>query len=736
MPFRKIFSYSIFQILFFFVLAFLIFYVNCSFSWSIFSERDISRARGWLEGNFYWPGPEMTGGNNLPGPFFYFLLFPAILIGDNTYSQVALWTMIWFALTYTVAFFFISKITSHKESLLIFLVTFTLSIHTTNYSAMLNPEFAVLFHVLTLIGLYYWREKRSDLYLYLTSLVITLGIQVHLLVVLHVITVLLFYIIDKPERKKIKSLLLFLILAFSSIFIYSFLKYFHVVETSGNYYGEHIDRILRSIFSEKWFKHIKRIIPFFFCFGFCFILSAYRSRKWKTKIVFQPSTWNLLVIIFIPFLTGFLLARFLWYTSFISIFSIIFLSKWLDDFIPNDLNKRYLLFLIYSFLTSICVLIFNQGYVVTLNFYKLIFIENNFTSYILCLLFFILLITHLQWRKQNFYRNVLFCFLICVSTQLPTLSIFQKSKKPVKYFFSNTWPSYKQLYPLMERIYLETKWTPEVAMTRIFNIGIHPERSLLTDYAMVMEKLNKSPSPSLPILDQGYFLVQHLKKFIGWNKKDWKSYLSKSSLLVPILIQEIKEEKIIIQDPKLYDSVWLIPYKIREDSLFPEAFHNIGSPYYWIEPEWLQRCNRTQTFKNDDGFFYCKVLPGHLQRAGLNIQFSEIAYNNSTLLLIQYFGILLSIPSLFSNLDGASMWIDMSIYLECSGRVFHRTLPNLGYLGKELHVVEKTAKIFLAPLTLQIPLNGCEKNSINKIKLTFTETHSHRNKESIVLEWK
>ena len=197
----------------FFVLAFLLFYIDISFYYSVFSERDISRAKAWLEGSFYWPGPEMSGGSNLPGPFFYFLLFPAILMGDNTYSQVVLWTILWVSLIYTLAFFFLSKIVSHKESLLVFLITFIASRHMKNHFAMLNPEFAVMFHVLALITLYYWREKRNNLYLYLTGLVIALGIQVHLLTALHVITVFLFYIIDKS--KNIKALLLFLFLALS-----------------------------------------------------------------------------------------------------------------------------------------------------------------------------------------------------------------------------------------------------------------------------------------------------------------------------------------------------------------------------------------------------------------------------------------------------------------------------------------------------------------------------------------
>ena len=202
-----------------------------------------------------------------------------------------------------------------------FLVTFIFSINTTDTSVSwsINAEFAVIFHVLALIGLYYWREKRNNLYLYLTGLTIALGIQVHLLLALHVITVLTFYIIDKPERKNVKTFLLFLLLAFSPILIYSMLKYFHVFETSGNYYGEYINGVLTQIFHEDWFKNINGYItPFLPFFILCFVLTFRQKESLKL------STKNLLITTATPLLTTLLLAEQHWYLLFVPVFSSIF----------------------------------------------------------------------------------------------------------------------------------------------------------------------------------------------------------------------------------------------------------------------------------------------------------------------------------------------------------------------------------------------------------------------------
>ncbi|MCZ0933129.1 MAG: glycosyltransferase family 39 protein, partial [Oligoflexia bacterium] len=463
-------------VLAFFVLAVCVFYIGCSFSWSVFSERDISRASDWLNGQFYWPGPEMSGGNNLPGPFFYFLLFPAFLMGDDIYSQAALWTTIWFALTYTVAFSFISKIISHKESLLIFLIVFILNINI--HSDHLNPEFAVMFHVLALIGLYYWRERKNSFYLYLTGLVIALGIQIHLLVALHIITVLLFYIIDKSERKKIKALLLFLLLALSPVLIYSVLKYFHVFETPRSYYDTHINNVLKDIFSEKWFRNIKQtFIPFIILFSFCFSLNLAQNKKRSIKTFTQ----NLFIIILVPFSIAFFIARTPWYILFIPVFSIILISKWLDNLMPDKADKR-ILFLVGIVLFAINLLLIKW----------ISFREPKSILYIFFLAFLITVIINLQWHKEILHKSALLGLCLFVSAQIGTLKVFPRNQRTVKQqTFSLTWPTYKKLYPLMKRIYLETGWLPKTAMKKILNIGLEPERSLLTDYSMTVKKLNK-----------------------------------------------------------------------------------------------------------------------------------------------------------------------------------------------------------------------------------------------------
>ena len=719
------------QVLAFIALATVIFHFNDFFEWTIFSERDFSRAKNWLEGHFYWPGPEMSGGNNLPGPLFYFLLFPALLIGENTYSQLFLWIIIWSVLTYAVAFIFIAKITSHKESLLIFLLTFISNPSSFIVFSMLNPLFAVLFHVLAVIGLYYWRDRKNNLYLYFTGFVIALGIQVHLLVALHILTVLLFYIIDKSTRN-IKALLLFLLLALSPVLIYMLLKSFHVFETSTGFPYTYVHLLIENIFSEKYFRHIiKYIIPFIPFFALCLAFTLYLQYKTKKRII-NSSTQNLFLIMLAPFLTAFLVAKQSWYLLFIPILSLILISKWLDDLMPNKATKKINFLLFYTaFIIGSFLIKHNHGFWL-LNPLSLLEIEDKLAGFLFFFAIAIFFIS-LGWQRKYLYRVLLLSLSVLISTQMNLLKAFDRNtyKPPVAKTFAMRQPSYKELYPLMKQIYLETAWPPKTAMKKIYNIGIHLATSLLASYTMTAENLNSggggiasyiNPKLSLSLYKaQGYFIIQHLTKFDNWTQEDWKNYLSQF-LLSPFLQEEIQEGHIIIKAPKLYGQFWLIPYNITENSSFPEGFHNIGQPYYYEEPEWLKRCDKTQSFKNEKGFFYCQILPGHLQRAGLSITLPE-KDNKAPFLNIHFSGPLLS-SFQSSNLDGNSKWHDIQIHLNCEKRSFHWTLPDIGvYNWRTVHSPEKMAKAFLAPLELRLPIKGCKKKDIKKITVTFKEDY-------------
>ena len=241
------------NLIWFFLFVFLIFYFYSErfIFWTIFTQKGILRSIGWLEGQPYWPGPEMTIGGSLPGPFFYFLLFPALIFGNNPYSQTILWCMTWISLTYSAAFYFATKVYSHRTSLVIFLSCFIGMLgfgifQPLSYSH--SAGFAVLFHTLALISLYQWRATSKNVYLYLTSLIVGLGTQVHILLSSHIITAFLFCM----SEKKLKLFLLFcfyILLILSPYYLISWIGIFQTSSLS-------LDSLIALVNQQSFFKKI------------------------------------------------------------------------------------------------------------------------------------------------------------------------------------------------------------------------------------------------------------------------------------------------------------------------------------------------------------------------------------------------------------------------------------------------------------------------------------------------
>ena len=776
--------------MFFFVFLFFYLYTKHTVYWDIFTSRDIHRALGWLNGQFYWPGPEMSGGNNLPGPFFYFLLFPPLFLGENIYSQSLLWCISWLALTYSLAFSFMGKIIKHKESLLIFLLLFMTAIDGPLLRPLVfawNPLFALLFHIMAVMSLYYWRETNKNLYLYFLGLVIALGMQVHLLVAVHIITAFFFYFF-KAHRKSFLPLCLFIFLATLPVLLYSIMAYFHPFESaflSPKNSTNYLIFLKSQIFSEQWFRTISKTFSFSIIDSSYFILFLIFWKKWNTKKwPVSQSTRTLFIITAIPCLISIVVARFFWYTYFNPIFLILLSSKCCDDLLPDNSDKKLNYLLVYGLIIVCPLLLFGEAKNL-LSFSNLLHTTGNYP--VILLFGFILLFLMIN-TKGTTYKSLgkvcaFFVFLFCVAQMkiIKPLSFWEPS---IKKYFLRTWPRHQDLHPLMKKIYLETNWPEKKAVQRIYFVGIHSEVSLLSYYSMTREIIKRNfYDGSLkennmylvaPEESQGYMIIQHLQKFTDYSRKDWVGYLSRSSLLSDFLRQEITDKKILIQTPELYHSYWLIPYNTTKESAFVEGFYNIGQPYYWEEPEWLKNCTSTWQFKNKKGFYYCMVLPGHLQRAGVHIRLSEsvrvptnIASPSHLNLDINFFGPLIGSPDCCSNLDGSALWSDIQINLLCGNTYYKQSLPNIGggnsitpnpgslasslpsIGGGNWKKIKKNpalqGQLFTAPLKLRVPVRnftalsnslprfqgiGCKKENIKKIELIF----NHKKQQSKVIK--
>ena len=298
---------------------------------------------------------------------------------------------------------------------------------------------------------------------------------------------------------------------------------------------------------------------------------------------------------------------------------------------------------------------------------------------------------------NNLFRNklwklcILFLILLIIvkdnHKSLPSLSILPEK-------FHTSFPTYKEI-PVFKQIILETNWNAKTALKKLYVVGINEDGSLLSYYSLSEEilkkrgKIKKHKTDKVSIFyiktkeknikPTGYFIIRHLKRFEDWIwgdlQKQWKQYLSHSPFILNFIQEEIKTGKLLIQIPKLYSQYWLIPYQATKRSFFPEGFTNRGQPYYWEEVDWINNCNITSHFVRDDGFYYCMILPGYLQRAGVHIKFSKHIKNYME---IFFSGPLLGLKESAANLDGVSFWTDIQIILSCNKNHLY-SLPDIGY---------------------------------------------------------
>ena len=503
----------------FFLLAFLFFYLHIEekLYWDIFSTRDLQRALAWMKGQFHWPGPEMSAGNNLPGPFFYFLLMPPLLFPGGIYSNSVLWFTAWLALTYTLIFYFVEKTTKHKESLFIFLILFITSMGYSLFEPFnfgRNAGFAVLFHILALMGLYNYKQTNKNSHLYFVGLTLALGVQTHLLVLVHAITAICIFCLQK--KRQLKVLLLFLLLSFLPFLIYILLDYFQIFSVS-EIKWQYLDHIKESFLDKTSGRNFKKNFTVYLFFAF-FILILMQYKKWKrngqqwtgNKQLISGQMKDLLIVTAVPLFVFFLGKRYFWYLYSVPGIFLLLLSKQFDDLLSFGLNSSRKTGLppdrlshrkfIYVMVCGAAACILSPYKYVT--HFKLVFTQNYNYPVIFSFAVLILLLTvrfvNPQNRKIEYGKTgILFGFLFCLSlihvTTPPPVRHIKKSFSLTKKLY----PSYQEMYPLMKRIFLETAWPAKSAMKHLYSTKMHFEISLLSYYSMTMEKIKKMQTEGL-----------------------------------------------------------------------------------------------------------------------------------------------------------------------------------------------------------------------------------------------
>ena len=737
-PFSKTNTLKILNLVCFFSLVFSLFYIATylydNLYLEIFTDRDIKRALGWLKGDFYLPGPEMYAGSWLPGPFFYFLLFPPLLFGGSIYSKFLIWRIAWLALSYTVAFHFAGQICKHKQSLFIFIMFLIACIGPSLFTPILlasNPAFAIMFHILAVMALYTWRETGHNKYLYFLGLIIGFGVQVHGLVFVHILTALILFFMKR--KKSWTGFFWFIVLIALPCLPYFLVYNFYVLETLTSA-TKRLDNFKFVLFlSEYWFvgfRAITSFTPHLAGPAFLLLLTFFYRTWFKKTQPLSSSSINLFIIIVPPVCLLCSIGGNWWYLYSIPVMLMILFTKLYDDLMPDDPDKKmnYLVLCGVLFILpltwnvqNIMAFKIHQGHLVVIGLLLiLIYLAisiKKITPRGLVKISILLMISFLHLSSKDYTKNISHYFS---SSQTFPDDTFEEDHW-MNYYMNHA--KYRFIKPFLQQIALDTNWSAKTAIKRMYIIGgIEREISLRALYALAKEQLEKKQVKNTNVLNdsksqiQGYFAVRHLKQFVNYIQEDWKEYLSNSPYVSSFVQEEIKTGRLLLHSPKLYHKYWLIPYKLTRDSVFSEGFYNFGQSYYWEEPYWFKTCSSTGSFTRSYDFYYCMILPGHLQKAGAHIAFSKDI--NTSFIEVSFFGPMLGLKVEATLANGYAYWSDIQVSLFCNNQKIVHPLPNIGHNPKSYYDLIALSKTLNSPLRLKIPMD-CKKEELSGIHLRF-----------------
>ena len=700
---------------------YLIFYLGKdSFNVHSISHINILKALDWLNGNPDWLGPHIPHSiGNLPGPFFYFLIIPPLLL-NNPYTSLILYLIGWLSLTFTVAFYFVKKITKDSLSPFLFLILILTSyfFRETLLYIQLNNLFSILFHLILMIYLTQWRKEKKDLYLILTGLFMGLGVQVHHSILFHFITIIVFLITYEKIAEKQFEWKYFT--AFISVFLLPQIPYLSVLFSNDselyirNYEYEHINWLINNFLSnplnslQEIFLSLdiynKESLIRMLAISLLGLMGYFYKTINREEYSVDDSMLSLLIITINPILLTFPFIN-SWFNSFfLFLFVLIIFVKWNDNFWPKKEVIKYSMFLTFSF-----ILIINLVSSTHTNLIPFVY-EPKLFALLFCILLLILLSYKPLFKTEK--------YVLSIALTLISLTI--------GYNFSNRSNGFKSA---LKHIYQNTGWSDKEAIQRVFQFGFNGKSDFLFYYRLVIEEIGPVDKKKDVTNNKGYFIIKKNGGLEKHSLKEWKDFFLNNEFPDEVK-KELKRNSLLIQNPHhITKSIDVVPYVIKSKTIFPKGFHNMGKSHF-KEPDWSKNtCYFPSLIKAGKTFYLCYVLYNYVgEKISFLINFSKI--KKKSFLKAEITGFPLTIASSYRK----DFHFIENIIVEFScGKKMEKVklLSRIGYnIDKSQYF-----KSFFAPMELQIPVKCKNLNNIKNVNIAFNHKVGYNKAKQILFSY-
>lgn len=574
----------------------------------MFQDRDMSRAQALLDGKMIFFGPELTGGGNLPGPFYYFLLSPPIWLGLG-WMGAWYWMFVLIAAGAVCGWYFIrSKYDSVTASVWLLIFSFLQPIHHLTIT-FFNPSFNILFlvlaNILTVLAFTSEKQKVRDRSILFAFLISGLIIQIHYSGITHLLALLFLLAmaaklrLPKPAiRKTVQGIGIFL-LTLSPFLFWQIFAHFNIyLGQAQSYVGSTAGSIpsLLSYFKISTsaiqfiilcFQKLYLVLPVIFLIGIFlrylfFSKSSAESSSLQTpedaknqsmlKVLLAISAFN-----FIPFSFYFFVPQGSRYGApfaiTMSFLAVVFIRK---IFNSAEKWKKFN----YAAIVALAVMV---GFICYWNLYRNQVIQKYFLSVLVMIL---VLTAVLYWRQKRTLIPLFSFLLIAILSQTQGLvqaklvkGIHSEGNMPVYWQWNLIWP----------QIYKRTGWGVEEALARTFFINHQREQSPRQAYLHFVKNLTYEANP-LAKMPDGYFVT--IDKPQGQDLKEW--------MINESIQKEIKEAlisgDIVIGKYDKMARVSVAPYFVINKKQLPAYFHSAGWGYASLPEE-----NILQSIKEPNG---------------------------------------------------------------------------------------------------------------------------------------
>ena len=565
---------------------------------TVFLERDLERARALTKGYFIFFGPEITGGGNLPGPFFYFLLTPPFLLGLGFIGGYY-WMCILMALGGVAGwYFFRSRFDTLTAFLWLILYSMLFPVQFL-ISKFLNPSFSPLFIVLINIFLLKAftdddESKRGRSFI-LACLSLGLAIQIHYSSLVYIFAFIILRVFAKKfglpsfSRRNFYLGLAAFLLTLTPFFVWIGLKKLGIEIGQENPYDGVISNSLPSLFDHfktTWdvsiteflklaLMKIFTVAPVLILLVLVFTDRIIKDAEKSSELIQSNVNYAViskvlgvcLLLTFLPFSFYFFVPQGSRYGAPLAL-SSIFLVAVLWRKILNSLAALKL----YNAL-SLAAFILSLAGIFILREYKLGSYEQHIFGFGLILFVSFFYIKRAQ--KNN--SRIILSFVLTGSLAI-TGNFLQWGYSALIHQEVNS-PRYWIWMEILPEIQKQTGWTYVEAVERIYFINIYREQSFRSIYKDIE---TRKPEIRGKIPD-GYF--------IGIDKSKTLSTLN--WILEQPIAEDVRDGllsgNIIIGEHKNDLKFFYAPYYVINKSLFTPNFHNVGWGYNALTEEKLLR---------------------------------------------------------------------------------------------------------------------------------------------------